>query len=388
MRYLVPLLLVAACGARVTPKDQTDAGADGGGVGDPCSGNATRCAGTAYQTCQNGVFTTADDCAFGCSPTMGCVQCDPSAGSDACNANSVVTCNPDGTFGTTVQTCGNGQTCSNGACSDTCTADGVDLVYVVDEANDFMSFDPRKLPGDPFTKIGTLSCPTQGASIQSGGTAVMPFSMSVDRDGIAWVLYTSGELFQVKLTDASCTAAGNTVGASSMQLFGMGFVTDTAGGMTEKLYLAGGGNNAQPMGKLAYDDTHGGNLTPSVVGTLTATSDYSPELTGTNEAKLYGFYPNLTNPAYVQEIDKTSGAPTGMQWNLGTTGLGAVTDWAFAQWGGVFYVFVTTSDGNGNRNSTVQAIDRTTGNYSVVLQNLPYYIDGAGVSTCAPTTIP
>jgi hypothetical protein len=54
----------------------------------------------------------------------------------------------------------------------------------------------------------------------------------------------------------------------------------------------------------------------------------------------------------------------------------------------VFYVFVTTSDGNGNRNSTVQAIDRASGNYSVVLQNLPYYIDGAGVSTCAPSTIP
>src|SRR5262249_11543920 len=147
---------------------------------------------------------------------------------------------------------------------------------------------------NPFTMIGTLACPTNGTSIQTGGTTVMPFSMSVDRDGVAWVLYTSGEIFKVSLQDASCTAAGNTVEASNMALFGMGFVTDTAGGDTEKLFLVGGGHAAEPNGKLAYDDTHGNNLTPSIVGDITATSDFSPELTGTGEAKLFGFYPNIT----------------------------------------------------------------------------------------------
>src|SRR5436305_1204489 len=92
-------------------------------------------------------------------------QCNPSQAM-ACNGNDVVACNADGTFGTTVMTCGNGQMCSNGACSNVCTADGVDLVYVVDEQNHFMSFDPRKLPGDPFSLIGTLTCPTTGGSIQ------------------------------------------------------------------------------------------------------------------------------------------------------------------------------------------------------------------------------
>jgi hypothetical protein len=317
-------------------------------------------------------------------------QCDPSAG-NACNGQSVVTCNADGTFGTTVTTCGNGMMCANGACMNTCTADGVDLVYVVDEQNDFMSFDPRKLPGNPFTVIGTLNCPTTGSSIQTGNPMVMPFSMSVDRDGVAWVLYTNGQLFQVSLTTAACTAAGNTVDAGGMALFGMGFVTDTSGGMSEKLYLAGGNNDptASPK-KLAYDDTHGGNLTPMASGTITASpAQFSPELTGTSEAKLYGFFPNLTQTAYVQEISKTDGSPVGMKWNLGTTGLGAnINDWAFAQWGGTFYIFVTTSDASGNnRNSTVRSIDRTTGTYTTVLQNLPYYIDGAGVSTCAPVTI-
>ena len=318
-------------------------------------------------------------------------QCDPNAG-NACNGNSVVTCNADGTFGTTVTTCGTGMMCTGGGtCTNTCTADGVDLVYVVDEQNDFMSFDPRKLPGDPFTVIGTLNCPTTGPSIQTGNTMVMPFSMSVDRDGTAWVLYTNGQLFEVSLTTAACTAAGNTVDAGGMALFGMGFVTDMAGGMTEKLYLAGGNNDptASPR-KLAYDDTHGGNLTPVASGTISAApAQFSPELTGTSEAKLYGFFPNLTQVAYVQEINKADGSPVGMTWNLGTTGLGAnINDWAFAQWGGTCYIFVTTSDSTGqNRNSTVRTIDRATGTYSTILQNLPYYIDGAGVSTCAPVTI-
>ena len=50
-------------------------------------------------------------------------------------------------------------------------------------------------------------------------------------------------------------------------------------------------------------------------------------------------------------------------------------------------MFVTTQNGSGVENSTVRSIDRTTGTYTVVLQNLPYFIDGAGVSTCAPTTL-
>jgi hypothetical protein len=317
-------------------------------------------------------------------------NCDPNLG-NTCSGNSIVTCNADGTFGTTVSTCGTGMMCADGTCINACTADGVDLVYVVDEQNDFMSFDPRLLPGNPFSVIGTLNCPTTGPSIQTGNPMVMPFSMSVDRDGVAWVLYTNGQLFKVSLTTAACTAAGNTVAAGGMSLFGMGFVTDTSGGMTEKLYLAGGNTDptASPK-KLACDDTHGGNLTPTASGTITASpAQFSPELTGTSEAKLYGFFPNLTQTAFVQEISKTDGSPVGMKWNLGTTGLGAnINDWAFAQWGGTFYIFVTTSDSTGqNRNSTVRTIDRNTGTYTTILQNLTYFIDGAGVSTCAPVSI-
>ena len=365
MRRLLLMVVVVACGPNVThdPGAAPDAGS--GSSDDPCAA-----------------------CTGFCSASLGCVQCDPSGG-NACNGSDVVACNSDGSYGSVVSSCGSGTACMAGTCMNACTADGVDLVYVVDEQNDFMSFDPRKLPGNPFTVIGTLACPTTGTSIQNPPGAVTPFSMSVDRTGVAWVEYTSGEIFNVSLTTAACTASGYVPRAGGMDLFGMGFVTDTSGGDTEKLYQAGGGDAAEPNGALAVIDPANGQLTPSKLGTLTATSDFSPELTGTNEAKLFGFFPVITSgPSFVQEIDKASGAGAGSAFDLGTTGLGDnIRDWAFAQWGGVFYVFVTTDDGTGTLNSTVRSVDRATGTYTVVLQNLPYQIDGAGVSTCAPSVV-
>ena len=102
MKYLCSLVLLAACGSHI-----------GNGNGD-------------------------DDVDGGFMGSNGFPDCDPSVAM-ACNGNAVVACNADGTFGATVTTCGNGMECRDGACKNACTADGVDLVYVVDEQNDFMS---------------------------------------------------------------------------------------------------------------------------------------------------------------------------------------------------------------------------------------------------------
>jgi hypothetical protein len=207
--------------------------------------------------------------------------------------------------------------------------------------------------------------------------------MSIDRDGKAWVLYSSGEIMNVSLTDASCTASPYTAGAGGMKLFGMGYVTDTAGGDTEKLFIAGGGVAAAAGGKLASIDTHGAMYTPVQHGNVPSDSDNSPELSGTNEARLFGFFPVLHSPSFVEELDPTTGAAIGSKFNLGTSGLGnEVEAWAFAQWGGKFYVFVTSDD-----DSTVRVIDRTTGNYTLALDGIANEIVGAGVSTCAPSVV-
>lgn len=367
------------CGPEQTQGDDAPPGAD-------CTGTETRCSGSVYEVCDNGTFVTMESCQGACIQGTGCAQCDPSAG-NTCDGNNVVSCNADGTFGPPIMACGTGQMCSTGGCINACTADGVDLIYVVDEANKFLSFDPRLLPNDPFKLIGTLNCPVTRGTIQIPAGGVTPFSMSVDRDGKAWVEYTSGEVFNVSLQDASCTASGYVPEAGGMALFGMGYVSDAAGSDQEKLYLVGGGRSAEPNGKLALVDTHAMMYTPQQRGNISAASDFSPELTGTGEGKLYGFYPRITgSPAYIQEIDKTTGAPVGTPWNMAPLG-DQIRAWAFAQWGNKFYVFVTTEDGNGQRNSTVRTVDKTTGEYTVILQNLPYSIPGAGVSTCAPSVI-
>jgi hypothetical protein len=379
MRLLWIVVVFAACSAKQTT---------GGDDAEECSGSATRCTGQTFERCEDGVFVTAETCASACVSGVGCLQCDPAV-QQTCNGNDVVTCNADGSFGPPIESCAAGKACMAGTCQNSCTADGVDLVYVVDEENHFMSFDPRLLPADPFRMIGTLNCPTNGATLQLPAGAITPFSMSVDRTGKAWVEYTTGQIFNVSLTTAACTATAYTPNAGSMALFGMGFVSDSAGSMMEKLHIVGGGRSAEPMGRLRYVDVNAGNYTPQGTGMVTAASDYSPELTGTNEGRLYGFYPVLTSgPAYVQEIDKTTGAPICQKYNLGTTGLGnQIRDWAFAQWGNKFYIFITTQDSNGVRNSTVRSIDKASGAYKIELSNLPYYIPGAGVSTCAPSVI-
>ena len=339
-----------------------------------------------YEECDGGALHPIV-CESACSATLGCVSCDP-ATATACDGSAVVTCNADGTFGSAMATCGQGEQCVAGSCSATCTADGVDLVYVVDETNDFMSFDPRLLPNDPFTLIGTLACPTTKPSILANQSMVMPMSMSVDRDGTAWVLYTSGELFEVSLQTAQCTAANNTVAASGMSLFGMGFVTDVAMGTTEKLYMAGGNTNPASVAAQASPTTTRTAATsrrwssaPSARPATTRPSSPAPTKRSSTDSFRTRRRSRTSRRSTRRRARRSARRTTSVR-----PGSARITDWAFAQWGGVFYVFVTTQ-ANGTRNSTVRTIDRATGTYSVVLQNLQYFVDGAGVSTCAPSTL-
>lgn len=381
----LPLALpLVACGPSGGDGDGDD------GDGGSCSAGQTQCVGTQYQTCVDGAFETAENCPAICDPSSGCASCTP--GVNACSGNNVVTCNPDGTFGTTVEACANGTECSGGMCQRACSADGVDLIYLADKNFQLLSFDPRLVggAGSPFHVIGPLSCPA-GPSVPAWGDPgpATPFSMAVDRDAVAWVLFTSGQIFNVSTQNAACSATSfaprQNAGGRIWDLFGMGFVTDAAGGDTEKLWLGGGNVDATMLGDLGWINPPGAyNI--ARVGAMTTQSEYSPELTGLGDSTLWGFYPGLGN-AFVQQIDKATGGGTGPQRTIPGGLGGTVAAWAFAQWGGKFYMFVTTSNGL-TENSTVRTIDRMTGQYQLVAQNLPYTIVGAGVSTCAPITIP
>src|SRR5438477_7498430 len=78
--------------------------------------------------------------------------CDP-AKPKFCMGHDVVAFEPDVHLGRRLRACHAG--CADGACQHTCD-EALELIYVVDTANDLLSFDPRKLPGAPFHVIGKL----------------------------------------------------------------------------------------------------------------------------------------------------------------------------------------------------------------------------------------
>lgn len=284
--------------------------------------------------------------------------CDPRE-AKVCMDNDVVACEPSGHLGRRLRTCPDG--CKHGQCKASCNAPA-QLVYVVDTDENLLSFDPRLLPGDPFRRVGHLDC----------GDVGTPFSMAIDRDGTAWVLYQSGNVYEVEITDAKCRA---TKFRSNGGTFGMGYASDGQGAKTETLYIA-------TNDYLHHLGTIDGDLARHDIGNLTATIDRNPELTGTGDGKLYGFYPvGVGIDSFIQEIDKSTGRGVGPTWSVGQ--LDDVVAYAFAQWGGVFYVFVTT-DENAGGNSSVRAVDPKAGTNQIVRDRLPFRIVGAGVSTCAP----
>ena len=234
------------------------------------------------------------------------------------------------------------------------------LVYVVGQANELYSFYPPDLA---FKQVGVINCPTGGFS--------QPFSMAVARNGTAYVLFTDGNIFAVDTKTAACQATGFVPNQAGLSTYGKAFVSNTSGSEDETLYVADYAGTG-----IAKIDT--ATMTLSFVGaydTLTG----SAELTGTGDARLFGFF--LSTPVKVAEIDKTNGHILS-QAPQPTVNIGSA--WAFAFWGGDFYLFT-------NPTSTTSQVDRyrpSDGTTVTLQQNVGLSIVGAGVSTCAPITPP
>ncbi len=252
--------------------------------------------------------------------------------------------------------------CRGGACSNPCATQGVELIYVVDNERHLMSFDPTKLATNPFRLVGTLACAPRQHH---------PFSMAVDRQGIAWVLYEDGSLYRVSILDGHCVGVGHAAGRDVPKTYGMGFATDGPNATTETLYVAA--NDA--TGRFAKLDVSTSPPTWIPIGTIAVTQHSSPELTGTGDGALFGYFATA-KPGFVQQVDPSSGALIGEQHALP---LADPQGWAVAHSGGMIYEFVTIDD-----NSQIHSIRRKTGEHALVKEHLPTRIVGAGVSTCAP----
>jgi len=250
-------------------------------------------------------------------------------------------------------------------------SDEAKLVYVVDSSGMFSSFDPHPTP-PVFTDLGLLStCPRTGTET--------PFSMSVDRDAIAWVLSSDGNLFRVDIkNNLACTKAAFVPGQSGLTLFGMGFVTNSVGGTADTLYIAGGSDPASGTASAMLGTVTFPDLT---LQTIKQVSGW-PELTGNSNAELWGFYPDATSPK-VARIDKQTAVEDPI-YQLPSLA-GEPQAWAFAFWGGDFWIFLAR--GALDPKTSVYRVKGSDGSLSTAIENTGRRIVGAGVSTCAPIVI-
>lgn len=166
-------------------------------------------------------------------------------------------------------------------------------------------------------------------------------------------------------------------GQIGFQTFCMGYAANGADA-GETLYVAECNATIQPradsMGLATLDTT---SLTLGYVAPFTPPIP-GPELTGTGDGRLYGFYTNAAGSgSHIVQIDRTTGALVqDYPLQVGTPNDG----YAFAFWGGVFWVFTFSGT---NLPTTVTRFDPTTRSETNVA-SMPEGVVGAGVSTCAP----
>jgi len=242
-------------------------------------------------------------------------------------------------------------------------------IYVFDESNRLYRFEP---PSRAFVPVSA----TPLACAVDGGT---PFSMAIDHDAVAWMLYSNGSLHRASTVDGTCEPTGYVSSQLGMVLFGMGFSSDAPMVANEHLFVAGPGSDG---GVFATLDTVDLVIRPrgGVVG--------SPELTGNANAELWGFYPN-TVPPRIAQLSSADGTDVSV-YDLETVGPDALTTgapraWAFAFWGGDYWAFYRAAS------ESTTAVYRFTpprgadpASFTRVIDDAGLTIVGAGVSTCSP----
>ncbi len=231
-------------------------------------------------------------------------------------------------------------------------------VYLFTEQNELYSFYPPNLA---YKKIGNIACPNATGN---------PYSMGVDRNGVAYALFDSGQVFRLSTSTAACSATSYVPNQLGWTTFGMGYASTPDGG--EALYVTEANFNTPSKG-LGRIDTMSFKL--GFINPFSATLPRC-ELTGTGDGRLFAFCLNMgSNGAVLAQIAPTNAAVVGAD-NL------AVGDpsngFAFAFWGGDFWIFTsTTSD------TTVTKYDPLTKGLNTVTM-LTGTVVGARGSPCAP----
>jgi len=244
------------------------------------------------------------------------------------------------------------------------------LVYTITNDYRLQSFNPAN---GVFKDIGRIACPAP-----AGDT---PFSMAVDRKGTAFILFTDSRIYRASTATGACIGTPYEPRQSNFARFGMGFATNSIG-PTEKLFVAGDEGNVKPgdpEGARGIASVNPSTFKLSVIGDDPRFD--SAELTGTGDGRLFAFYRTNSgaDDSYIGEVDTDNGRILGERHFLEVE---QGDGWAFAFWGGDFYMFhAPSSIGN-----TLVTRWRPSDDSVQTIASAPTgtVIVGAGVSTCAP----
>lgn len=231
-------------------------------------------------------------------------------------------------------------------------------IYLVTSETELYRYRPDT---GAFSLVGSLDCDFDAS----------PFSMGVSRTGIAYVVYSNGELYAVSTIDASCSGTDWAPGTGGFGAFGMGFALEDDL-TTETLHVAEINFEAPSKG-LATIDTETFDL--DYIGPFSENPGNAIELTSASDGKLYGYFLDSGGMGgHVVEIDKnTAEIVDSVAVPPGEPGSAL----AFAYWDGDFYIFTSNQDAS----TTVTRYKPSDGSVQVVAE-LNRTVVGAGVTTC------
>ncbi|WP_434046136.1 MULTISPECIES: hypothetical protein [Sorangium] len=257
-------------------------------------------------------------------------------------------------------------------------------IYAVTPGAELFSFHPAS---SELRLIGELDCPIT----HDDGTLapnVWPVSMAVDRSGFGWILDVNGYVVRLDIATGRCEQTSfRKAPVDIFRHFGMAFVSDGVPGR-ETLYvreaLLNGKTEEGAVRVLGVFDTQGHTVT--LVG---GGAGGDADLTGTGDGRLFGFVRGAPGEtAFLSDYTKTTGA-TRSQTPLPGLAIHEGASWAFATWGGDFWLFLSNPDADGSIASSVHRWSPSSDAPPVLVRDdLPARIIGAGVSTCAPTEVP
>ena len=256
-------------------------------------------------------------------------------------------------------------------------------IYAIDESGALLRFDPTLLgSANPVQSLGTPAC-TPGASL-TGTDPAYVVSMSVDRIGTVWVLYSSGELFTIDPATLACAATNFTPQQHGWDLFNLAFA-GPGGPSMQSIYIDGGMIDLSPPVGFALIDR--GSLQVQALGSL-AGADASVALAGTGDLQLFGLYLAFASTSHIREIDRSSGANLSPALTVSGVFDANTVAWAFAHWGGKFWIFATRRDPvSSEQTTTLWSVDRVSGMQQMQIASVAYTPISAGSSTCVPVQL-